>query len=155
MTEDERIEYLIDALLEEMREYRAEAGRIPRVRGERRRLLRALMNVRPSLPLSPEFLEVQDALLSAEQEAKGIVDVRLLPAVSSDPRLCLWQGDITRLNNMKSPQAAPRSQRATTSPAVMSCTPWAPSWRARSWHGIARSCPRAIAPVSRWRWRGV
>ena len=98
MTRDERIRYLIDALLEEMPEYREQASHIPQVRCERRRLLRALMNVRPPLPLHPKFLEVQDALLSEEREAKGIVDAMSLSAVPSDMRLCLWQGDITRLN---------------------------------------------------------
>ena len=44
------------------------------------------------------FLAAQDALLSAEREAKGIVHVLDLPAVPSDPRLVLWQGDITRLD---------------------------------------------------------
>lgn len=98
MTRDERIEYLIDALLEEMPEYREHAGCLQQVRSERRRLLRALMNVRPPRQFSTKFLEVQDALLSEERETKGIVDVMSLPAVTSDPRLCLWQGDITRLN---------------------------------------------------------
>ena len=47
--------------------------------------------------LSPDFLKVQDALLSAEALEKGIVDADRLPPVSSDPRLAIWQGDITRL----------------------------------------------------------
>ena len=98
MTDSGRMEYLIETLLDEMPEYRAQAGRIARGGNERRQLLRALMNVRPPLPLPPEFLEAQDALLSGEREAKGIVDVMSLPSVPLDQRLCLWQGDITRLN---------------------------------------------------------
>ncbi|MBQ9526186.1 MAG: protein-ADP-ribose hydrolase [Fretibacterium sp.] len=98
MTDGERIKYLINALLEEMPKYRDQVEGIPPLRSERRRLLRALMNVRPPRPLSPEFLEIQDALLSEEREEKGIVDGMSLPAIPSDPRLCLWQGDITRLN---------------------------------------------------------
>jgi hypothetical protein len=39
---------------------------------------------------------LQDELLSAETEAQGEVDVELLPP-TSDPRIVLWQGDITRL----------------------------------------------------------
>jgi len=93
MTRDERIRYLINLLLREMPEYVDFTGIFPS-----RQCLRALMNVRPPRPLLPEFLEVQDALLSDEREAKRIVDVMSLPAVPSDPRLCLWQGDITRLN---------------------------------------------------------
>ena len=41
---------------------------------------------------------MQDALLSAERKARGVVDVMTLPAVPSDARIVLWQGDITRLN---------------------------------------------------------
>ena len=62
-----------------------------------RRLLRSLMNVRPPMPLAPKFLEVQDALLSAEREEKGVVNGDALPPTAGDPRLVLWQGDITRL----------------------------------------------------------
>ena len=101
MTREEQIRYLIGALLGEMPEYRDFTWMFPP-----RQCLRALMNVRPPLPLSPEFLEVQDAILSEERESKGIVDVMSLPPAPSDPRLplgrrlrlCLWQGDITRLN---------------------------------------------------------
>ncbi|MBQ9527401.1 MAG: protein-ADP-ribose hydrolase [Fretibacterium sp.] len=96
MTRDEQIRHLIDALLNEMPEYKSQAAEVPP--DERRRLLRALMNVRPPRPLSPEFLEVQDSLLSEEREARGVVDVMSLPHVPSDTRLYVWQGDITRLN---------------------------------------------------------
>ena len=41
---------------------------------------------------------MQDALLSAERKARGVVDVMTLPVVPLDARLSLWQGDITRLN---------------------------------------------------------
>ena len=49
------------------------------------------------MPLAPDFLAVQDALLSAEREARGVVDGAALPAVPAEPRLVLWRGDITRL----------------------------------------------------------
>ena len=80
----------------EMPEYRAQAAEIG-VSGKQRRLLRALMNVRPPRPLSEDFLALQDQLLSAEREARGVVDVMALPSVASDARIALWQGDITRL----------------------------------------------------------
>lgn len=65
--------------------------------GNQRRLLRSLMNLRPPMPLGEEFLAVQDGLLSAEREEKGIVDADSLPVIAADTRLALWQGDITRL----------------------------------------------------------
>ena len=63
---------------------------------EQKRLLRALMNVRPPEPVS-EFLKIQDAYLSAERDRAGIVDAEALPHLRSDSRLVLWQGDITTL----------------------------------------------------------
>ena len=85
-----------EMLLTEMPEYRAQAAEVG-ASGEQRRLLRALMNVRPPRPLSGDFLALQDQLLSAEREARGVVDVTTLPSVASDARIALWQGDITRL----------------------------------------------------------
>lgn len=76
-------------LLAEMPEYRAQAAEIG-VSGEQRRLLRALMNVRPPRPLSGDFLVLQDELLSAERETRGVVDVTTLPSVASDARIALY-----------------------------------------------------------------
>lgn len=97
MTRLEQIQFLNGALLAEMPEYQKQAAQFPQEEEAQRRLLRCLMNVRPPLPLNPKFLEVQDALLSAETEAKGVVDASSLPVTAADPRLVLWQGDITRL----------------------------------------------------------
>ena len=97
MNRTEQLRYLNEALLAEMPRYREWAADFPRDDTAQRRLLRSLMNLRPPMPLSPEFLAVQDALLSAETAEKGVVDGEALPATAADPRLVLWQGDITRL----------------------------------------------------------
>lgn len=97
MTYLEQIQYLIDVLLKEMPQYQEQENVFPKDEHSRRRLLRSLMNVRPPMPLKPEFLEVQDMLLSAEREEKGVVDGNALPVTAENPRLALWQGDITRL----------------------------------------------------------
>ena len=91
------IQKLIALLLDEMPEYRAQAVQVGEDHAAQRGLLRALMNVRPPRPLSEEFLHLQDELLSAEREEHGVVDAMTLLAVPSDPRIVLWQGDITRL----------------------------------------------------------
>lgn len=93
----EKVEFLIARLLDEMPRYRDEA-RAFSGRDGRRRLLRSLMNVRPPAPLDPAFVEVQDALLSEEREARGTVHVADLPACPLDPRIALWRGDIVRLD---------------------------------------------------------
>lgn len=93
----EQIERLNAMLLEEMPEYRARAAGFPREEAAQRRLLRSLMNLRPPMPLSPDFLALQDELLSLEREEKGVVEVAGLPEVPGHPGLALWRGDITRL----------------------------------------------------------
>ena len=97
MNRKEQIQFLITILLEELPAYREQATQFSKDEYSQRRLLRSLMNVRPPMPLREDFLKVQDAFLSAEREEKGVIDVEGLPVSSADPRLVLWQGDITRL----------------------------------------------------------
>ena len=97
MNRIEQIRYLNNILLQEMPAYKNEAEHFPENEREQRRLLRSLMNVRPPMPLKPEFLEIQDMLLFAEREEKGVVDGNCLPVTAGNSRLALWQGDITRL----------------------------------------------------------
>lgn len=92
----EQIEELNRLLLREMPEYRRLAEQFPHTAADQRRLLRSLMNLRPPRSLEPGFVRLQDELLSAEREEKGVVDVMSLPT-AGDPRIALWQGDITRL----------------------------------------------------------
>ena len=98
MKEAEQILFLNEILLDEMPQYRREAGRVPRGTEEQRYFLRCLMNVRQPGTLSERFLNVQDELLSREREEKGVVHVAELPPVPVDERLVLWPGDITRLD---------------------------------------------------------
>ena len=65
----QQIAYLNRLLLSDMPEYREQAAAVPADEASQRRLLRALMNVRPPLPLSPAFLEVQDAPEPAHEGA--------------------------------------------------------------------------------------
>ena len=99
MNTNEKIQFLNNALLQEMPQYAPEADSIPQDENSRRYLLRCLMNVRrPGTPLSDSFLKVQDDLLSRERDEKGIVHIDGLPPIPSDSRIVLWQGDITRLD---------------------------------------------------------
>ena len=66
MSRLEQLQILNGALLAEMPEYRAQGEQFPREEGAQRRLLRSLMNLRSPMPLDPDFLAAQDALLSAE-----------------------------------------------------------------------------------------
>ena len=93
MTQGERRIWLVNYLLKENHEY-ADI-RIPDNPGEQWRLLRALMNIRPAVPISDEFIPIQDEFLKQEIKKKGITDISSLAPVSDD--IYLWQGDITTL----------------------------------------------------------
>lgn len=97
MNRMEQILYLNKILLVEMPQYRQWAATFPPDQKNQRRLLRSLMNLRPPLPLQEDFLRVQDILLSAEKEEKGVVSINTLATIQENPQIILWQGDITRL----------------------------------------------------------
>ena len=93
MNQEERRRYLIEELLRERPSCRRQE--IPADAERQKVLLRGLMNVRHPAPISQKFIEVQDAYLQENAEAKGITDVEKL--TSMQPGLYLWQGDITTL----------------------------------------------------------
>ena len=93
----EQIRQLKAMLLTEMPEYQPQAQKFPQDAASQRRLLRSLMNVRPPMPLKREFLTMQDDLLSAERDNKGVMDGAALPTVNGHPQIAVWKGDITRL----------------------------------------------------------
>ena len=84
-----RLDYLIDYLVKEDSRY--SELEIPESIEEKRDLFRALRNNREPKPVSEEFLRLQDEELQAQLKEKGIVE---LP---KEPRIQIWQGDITRL----------------------------------------------------------
>ena len=94
MTQTERLEFLINYLIDENSELRAID--IPAQDTERKRLLRSLMNIRPPKTASKAFLEVQDAYLQEECTRKGVISLSDIPL--EQPGIYLWQGDITRLS---------------------------------------------------------
>ena len=97
MERAEQVHALNDLLLREMPGLRPQARAVPRDAASQRRLLRSLMNLRQPMPLSAEFLMLQDEVLGAEREEKGVVEADTLPVTAAHPQIALWQGDITRL----------------------------------------------------------
>lgn len=89
----EKIKKLNKFLLEEMPDLKL--GKFPDDLVSQRKLLRALMNVRPPMPLDENFLKLQDEILSEEVEERGVVTLEEIPDVEKNIKL--WQGDITRL----------------------------------------------------------
>ena len=91
----EQIKQLNRMLLAEMPQYRKQAEAFPPDEVSQRQLLRSLMNVRPPVPASEEFLCVQDAYLSQRLAERGVT--RLTDLTPVRPGLYLWRGDITTL----------------------------------------------------------
>ena len=89
---DEKLNFLIEFLLNEMPEYKNDAENFD----DKKILLRSLMNVRPPKKLDPKFLEVQDEFLSQEAKLKGVIHADELEEIQ--PGISIWQGDITRLD---------------------------------------------------------
>ena len=91
----EQIKQLNRMLLAEMPQYREQAEAFPPDEASQRQLLRSLINVRPPVPASEEFLCVQDAYLSQRLAERGVT--RLTDLTPVRPGLYLWRGDITTL----------------------------------------------------------
>ena len=95
MTQEERRIYLIRELQKQMPEY--QRYEIPQEEETQCQFLRGLFNLRPVMPVSEEFLSIQDEYLQERTKEKGITDASSLSPVETDNRLILWQGDITTL----------------------------------------------------------
>lgn len=94
MTQEQRLDCLIDTLKAEDGQYRE--LRVPENPQEKRHLLRGLLNLRPPRPVSKDFLAVQDAYLQGERDRWGAVPIGEAEPTGHE-RLFIWQGDITRL----------------------------------------------------------
>lgn len=70
---------------------------LPVCLADKRRLLRALMNLHSGEGLPPEFFALQDEELTQQNAARGRVEVEDIPPSPLSPRLRLWRGDITRI----------------------------------------------------------
>ncbi len=97
MTQTERRQFLIQYLLSENPQY--SEIEIPNDEISQKQLLRALMNIRPAIPASDEFLSVQDAYLQEINRSRGITKLSDMSAkISCDNgNIYLWRGDITLL----------------------------------------------------------
>ncbi|MCM1578850.1 MAG: protein-ADP-ribose hydrolase [Ruminococcus sp.] len=93
MNNSEKELYLIKYLLSENPEF--SNNPLPESHRERFGLFRSLVNVRPPKGVSKEFAAVQDEFLREEIAAKCVTDIAKLSPI--EPRIYLWQGDITTL----------------------------------------------------------
>lgn len=84
---------LIEYLLNENSSYRDIA--VPTDEKEQFRLYRSLVNIRPAVKASAEYLEAEDKFLQKLTAKKGITDIADLKPARKN--IYLWQGDITTL----------------------------------------------------------
>lgn len=90
-TQKERLIFLLNYLISE---HNINVD-IPEDEAGQKLLLRKLMNIRNPLPVSDEFIKIQDEYLQEEVKYTDIVDIKNLKPLKE--HLYLWQGDITLL----------------------------------------------------------
>lgn len=104
MNTDNITDHFLEKLKEDSAEYQSlETGAYDLM--EKKNTIRSLMNIRMPLELPTELLTAQDNYLQEELSAKGIVALTDIPTIKDQfnsnvpyaDKLCLWQGDITRL----------------------------------------------------------
>ena len=93
MTQNERLDFLINNLISEDNRYSNIV--IPKNSEEKFNLFRSLVNVRESKQISNEFIKLQDDYLQERLTEINITNAYDLQAISN--KLYLWQGDITTL----------------------------------------------------------
>ena len=96
MDQENRLEYLIDYLLDENPNAEQQIKSFKRkTLDEKITLFRGLCNIRPPEPVTEQFIRVQDAFLTAWNHDRSLTSLDDLKAIR--PQLYLWQGDITTL----------------------------------------------------------
>ena len=93
MTQDQRLEYLVEAFKDDSVQYRN--LQTPADRNGKRRILRSLMKIRMPKILDDTVLAVQDEYLQERIRENGIVKITDIPVIRDG--ISIWQGDITRL----------------------------------------------------------
>ena len=94
----ERIDYLINYLLKENKEVKVEE--IPKDIYSKKRIYRALCNIREVKPISKEYIDVENEYLKNELKNEEITDVNNIKTLGEnfpENKISLWQGDITTL----------------------------------------------------------
>ncbi len=94
MTQEERLDYLVEQFKADSDEYKA--LETPRDTEGKRRVLRSLMNIRMPKDMDKAVLTVQDDYLQERIRENGIVNLSDIPVTKGN--ISIWQGDITRLD---------------------------------------------------------
>ena len=102
MTQEERLNYLVEEFKEDSVRYRDQET--PEDTEGKKRILRSLMNIRMPHRMDAGVIEVQDEYLKERILENGIVTLSDIPMIADKgsthafaDKLSVWQGDITRL----------------------------------------------------------
>ena len=93
----EKLDFLIDYLIKENKNMGIKE--MPQNISDKKRLYRSLCNIREPLPISKEYIKIENEFLTTENIRKGIIDSNNIIQFTKYKRtsICLWQGDITTL----------------------------------------------------------
>ena len=86
MTQNERLDYLVEAFKADSGEYRY--LRTPKDTEGKRRILRSLMNIRMPGEMDESVVEIQDDYLQERIRENGIVELSDIPAINDRRRHC-------------------------------------------------------------------
>lgn len=84
----------LDIILKYLLEENPRVNDIPENEEDKKKLWRALCNVREPKPISEEILKLEEEFLQEELQKQNITNVN---DIKSNNRMALWQGDITKL----------------------------------------------------------
>ena len=101
MTQDQKLDCLVDFFKKDSIQYMDMEVK----KGDRRSVLRSLMNIRAPKLIPSNILVIQDDYLQEDAREKGIVSFDKIPTVKEAlqsnseyaDKISIWQGDITRL----------------------------------------------------------
>ncbi len=93
MDTNRQLLFLIQYLLNE--DERFSDIEIPENENDKFKLYRSLVNIRPAMPASDDFMRIEDEFLTEFIKNKGITNIENLTPV--EDKIYLWKGDITTL----------------------------------------------------------
>ena len=96
----EKLDFLIDYLLKENKEIKIE--KLPENEEEKKKLYRSLCNIREAKPIDEKYIKIENEFLQEELKKKNVTKVDDIETIKESnlqnkDKICLWQGDITKL----------------------------------------------------------
>lgn len=94
----EKLDFLIHYLIKENKNI--DIKELPQNIKDKKRLYRSLCNIREPLPISKEYIKIENKFLKEENKVKGIIKSKGIVSLINykGTKICLWKGDITTLN---------------------------------------------------------